>query len=56
MVHPTEIKPIDRPSTFHRNLSLSIIGVSIAVMMILKHEVDAIKIRLPNFSANALKA
>ena len=51
MEHPRVIKAIDTPSTLHKNLSLSMIGVKIAVIMIQKHEVDAMSIILPKLRA-----
>ena len=51
MVHPIEMRPIEKPSTFQRNFSFSIKGESIAVMMMQKQLVDEIRMMLPYFRA-----
>lgn len=45
---PMLIIKMDTPSTFHANFSPTIIGDSIAVNIIEKHDVDDIKIIFPN--------
>jgi hypothetical protein len=54
MEQPVQIKAIDSPSILQMNFSFNMIGVKIAVIMMQKQEVEAIKIRLPNFSASTL--
>ena len=44
---PVVISAIEIPSTFQENFSPRIIGESMAVKMIEKHDVDDIKIMLP---------
>ena len=49
--HPTVMVAIETPSIFQMNFSFSIKGVKIAVIIMQKHDVEAIRMRLPNFNA-----
>jgi hypothetical protein len=55
MILPKLIRKIAGPSIFHENFSLSIIGDKIALKIIVKHEVEPIKMMLPRSRAVPLK-
>ena len=55
MILPKLIRKIAVPSIFHENFSLSIIGEKIALKIIVKQEVEPIKMMLPSPRAIPLK-
>ena len=52
---PKLIRKIAVPSIFQTNFSLRIIGANTALKMIVKHDVEEIKMMLPNPKAIPLK-
>lgn len=55
MIQPKLIKNKATPSVLQENFSFKIIGAKIALKIIVKHEVDEIKMILPKPSAVPLK-